>query len=448
MARAEADASVEAARELLERHDVHTVECMFADTWGIPRGKRLPTSHFLKVAAGPGFAIANVVFTWDMHGVIFPTSYVNDATGYPDLHVVPDLSTLRLAGWREGTAYCICDTVEPTTHEPFPLDGRGILRRAVERLRKVGYEPHAATELEFHLCMPDWEPFYRGAHCYSIAKGAEVEPVVSDIRRVLQASGITVEACNVEYGPAQVEVNLDHGAPVEVADASMVFKYIVKQTAIAHGLRATFMPKPYATEAGNGLHINQSLFGSDGRNAFAVADDEPPLRSLLMRRYLTGLLAHQVELQAISCPTVNAYRRVEDYSFAPTQVCWGLDNRLVAIRSIVDHGEATRLEARWASADANPYLVLAGCLAAGADGLEQELELGPMVTGDPHVDESLRRVPTSLAGAIAEFEASEFARQVYGETFVDVYLTMLRHELELFARHVTDWERDRYREVM
>ena len=167
-----------------------------------------------------------------------------------------------------------------------------------------------------------------------------------------------------------------------------------------------------------------------------------------MRRYLTGLLAHQVELQAINCPTINAYKRVEDYSFAPTQVSWGLDHRLVAVRSVVDHGEATRLEARWASADANPYLVLAGCLAAGADGLEHELELPPIVTGDPHVDESLRRLPTSLAEAVPELEGSEFARRVYGETFVDVYLTMLRHELELFGRHVTDWERERYREVM
>lgn len=447
MAVAEAETSVEAARELLERHDVHTVECMFPDTWGIPRGKRLPTSHFLKVAAGSGFAMANVAFTWDMHGVIFPTSYVNDSTGYPDLHVVPDLSTLRLAGWNEGTAYCICDTIEPT-HEPVALDGRHILRRAVERLRKAGYEPVAATELEFHLCTPDWEPFYRGAHCYSIAKGAEVEPIVGDIRRVLQASGISIEACNVEYGPAQVEVNLGHGPPLEVADATMVFKYVVKQTAVKHGVRATFMPKPYATEAGNGLHIHQSLTGSDGQNAFASGDDEPPLRSVLMRRYLTGLLAHQVELQAINCPTINAYKRVEEYSFAPTQVSWGLDNRLVAIRSVVEHGEATRLEARWASADANPYLVLAGCLSAGADGLEQDLELPPIVTGDPHVDESLRRLPTSLAEAVPELEGSEFARRVYGETFVDVYLTMLRHELELFGRHVTDWERERYREVM
>ena len=214
------------------------------------------------MAAEFGFAMANVVFTWDMHGAIFPTSYVDDASGYPDLHVVPDLSTLRLRGWNEGTAYCICDTVEPTTHEPVPLDGRLILRRAVERLRKAGYEPLRPRKLEFHLCTPDWEPALQWpALLLDRRRGPTVEPVVGDIRRVLQASGIPIEGCNVEYGPAQVEVNLGYGGAVEMADATMVFKYVVKRTALSHGLQATFMPKPFATEAGNGLHVNQSLLG-------------------------------------------------------------------------------------------------------------------------------------------------------------------------------------------
>ena len=444
----ESAVNIEAARELLEREQVHTVECMFADTWGIPRGKRLATQHFYSAAAGSGFAIANVAFTWDMHSFIFPTAFVSDETGYPDMHVVPDVSTLRIAPWTEGTAFCICDTIDPATDEATAMDGRAKLRQAVERIRGLGYEPVAATELEFHLCRADWEPLYTGVHCYSMQKGSEVEPVVSEIKRVLEASGIVVEAWNVEYGPAQVEVNLGHGSPIDIADATVVFKYVVKQIAAAHDLRATFMPKPYITDAGNGLHIHQSLRGPDGRNAFAEVDDEPPLRSKLMRRYLSGLLAHQVELQAVNCPTINAYKRVEDYSFAPTQVSWGLDHRLVGVRSVVDLGEATRLECRWASADANPYLVLAGCLSAGADGLENDLEVPPMVTGDPHIDASLTRLPTQLEEAIAAFEKSTFIRDAYGEMFADVYVVMLRHELELFARQVTEWERERYREVM
>jgi glutamine synthetase len=202
------------------------------------------------------------------------------------------------------------------------------------------------------------------------------------------------------------------------------------------------------SEAGNGLHIHQSLLDAEGRNAFAEGEDEPPLRSSLMRRYLAGLLSHQVELQPINCPTINAYKRVEDYSFAPTQVSWGLDHRLVGVRSVVDQGPASRLECRWGSADANPYFVLAGCLAAGADGLENNYELPSIVTGDPHVDASLTRLPTSLADALPGFERSQFARDLYGETFVETYLVMLRHELEQFARHVTEWEFERYREVM
>lgn len=444
----EAAVDLEPAREFLERENVDTVECIFADTWGIPRGKRLSTPHFLSSARGNGFGMANVVYTWDMHSTIFPTAFVNDATGYPDMHVKPDLSTLRLAGWREGTAYCFCDTIDPHTGDAIPFDGRAILGRAVQRMQGLGYEPVAATEVEFHLLNPDWTPFYTGVHCYSMQKGAEVEPVVSEIKRVLEASGILVESWNVEYGPAQVEVNLDHGGPVEVADAHVVLKYVVKQVAAARGLRATFMPKPYISEAGNGLHIHQSLLTADGQNAFADSDDGPPLHSKLMRRYVAGLMAHQLELQPINCPTINSYKRVEDYSFAPTQVSWGLDHRLVAVRTVVDEGPATRVECRWGSAECNAYYVMAGCLAAGADGLEHEYELPPMVSGDPHVDASLTRLPTNLYEALPAFERSAFAREVYGEAFVETYLVMLRHELQQLERYVTDWEFKRYREVM
>ena len=444
MVAADVGSDTDRVRALIEEHGIHTVECMFADTWGIPRGKRLPAKQFLK---SPGFAIANVAYTWDMHSFIFPTGFVNEAHGYPDMHAVADLSTFRVAGWREGTAFCICDTVDLETHEPVALDGRQILRRAVERVRGHGYEPTAATELEFHLCTNDWQPFYTGVHCYSMVKGAEVENVVGDIRRVLAASGIEVEACNVEYGPAQVEVNLAYGPAIEVVDNTMLFKYVVKQIAQQHGLRATFMPKPYMGEAGNGMHIHLSL-AQDGKNAFDVHDADPPVHSALMRKALAGLVAHHLELLAVMAPTVNAYKRVEDYSFAPTQVSWGLDHRLVGVRCVVEHGPATRLEARWASADANPYLVVAGCLGAATDGLERELELPPMVTGDPHADAELVRLPATLEAALPHFAESELARQIYGDVFVDTFVTMLEHEIGLFNRQVTDWENARYREVM
>ena len=441
--------SLERARDLVAEHGIDTVECVFPDVWGIPRGKRLPAGNFLKTAA-KGYAIASVSLVWDMHCFIFGTPFCPYDSGWPDMMAVPDLSTLRPVTWREGTALCVCDTIDEATHEPVAVSPRHILRRAVERVRAHGYEPLVGSEIEFHLCTPDWEPLYTGVHCYSIAKGSELEPVLRDIRVELEAFGIVVEASNAEYGPGQAEVNLAYGAPLEVADSTMIFKYVVKEIARRHGLRATFMPKPYPLEAGNGLHIHQSLRELEsGTNAFAATDlGEGPIRSSLMRRYLAGLLAHQVELTAINCPTINSYKRVEDYSFSPTCVTWGGDNRTVAVRTIAARGEASRLESRGASADSNPYLVVAGALFAGEDGLARELPLPEWTPGDAYVDETSPRIPLTLAEALRELERSSFCRDRFGDLFVDTFLAMGRHEVDTFNRQVTDWEKTRYREVM
>jgi glutamine synthetase len=441
----------ERARELIEKHGIHTVECLFADIWGTPRGKRLPAKHFLK-SPEKGFAIADVCHVWDLHSFIIDVPFRPFDSGWPDMAVIPDLETFGLAPWLEGTAFVVCDTVDERTHEPLVVDSRHQLRRAVERVRAAGYEPIVASEIEFHLCNDDWTPFYTGVHCYSLTKGAEVEPVVGDIRRKLEAFGIDVEACNVEYGPAQVEVNLAYGPALQVADNTVIFKYVVKEVTRQHGLRATFMAKPYREEAGNGLHVHQSLRDpSTGGNAFAVddlGDGAPPISSSLMRRWLTGLLAHQIELTAVNCPTINSYKRVEDYSFAPTCATWGGDNRTVAVRSIAGLGEATRLESRGAAADANPYLVIAGLLHAGTDGLGRELPLPPYTPGDAYCDTTSPRIPATLQDALVAFEQSAFYREAFGDLFVDSFVALGRHEVDLFARQVTEWERARYREVV
>lgn len=445
-----AGAGIERASEIIVEHGIDTVECLFADVYGTPRGKRLPASHFLKSAAS-GFAIADVCHVWDLHCFIIDTPFRRFSSGWPDMAVVPDLDTLRPAPWRDRTALVVCDTVDERTHEPLIVDSRHQLRRAVERVRAQGYEPIMASEIEFHLCTDDWEPLYRGVHCYSLTKGAEVEPVAGDIRRKLEAFGIEVEACNVEYGPAQVEVNLAYGPALQVADNTVIFKYVVKEVARQHGLRATFMAKPYREEAGNGLHVHQSLRDlQSGRNAFAAEDLEGDglIRSSLMRRWLTGLLAHQLELTPVNCPTVNSYKRVEDYSFAPTCVTWGGDNRTVAARAITGLGEASRLEARGAAADANPYLVLAGLLHAGLDGLARDLPLPEFTAGDAYVDTTSPRLPANLQDALDAFEQSAFYRGAFGDMFVDTFVAMGRHEVSLFAQQVTEWERDRYREVV
>jgi glutamine synthetase len=438
--------------DLCEAHNIHTVEVILVDTWGIPRGKRLPVAQFLR--AGGDFHIANVIYVWGPRCGLHESPWVWADDGFPDLHAVPDLSSFRIAGWTEGVAVVMADSFDSATGEPIVLDSRQMLKGTLAAFADLRYGVQAATELEFYLINPDGTPAFSDIHCYSILKGAEYEPVLGEIRAALAATGIDVEACNFEYGPAQVEINMRYGPALKIADETILFKYICRQIARKHGYDATFMAKPFAGQSGSGLHIHQSLVDSEGHNVFAEVDAEGPITSSIMQRYLAGLMAHHKELQAIMTPTTNGYKRVEDYSFSPTQVTWGLDNRLVGVRSIVEGGPANRLESRWAAADANPYLVLHGTLQAGLDGLQSNLPVPPMVQGDPHASDEWERLPTTLEGAMGNFVSSPFNKRVFGETFVSCYEALQANELSEYAAEVTDdktaaaWEFARYHDVI
>ena len=328
-----------------------------------------------------------------MHCFIFPTEFVNDATGYPDMLAVPGpvdpppgrlarghrVLHLRHRRRREPRAGAAPGARDPPPRgRPHPRPRLRAGRR--DRARVSSLQAGLGAGLPGGSLLLDGER-RRGGGC----RGRDP----SNARRF----GDRVEASNVEYGPAQVEVNLGHGPAHAIADGTMVFKYVVKQIAAKHGLHATFMPKPFMGEAGNGLHIHQSLRGKDGKNAFAVA-----------RRRPTGSFAAHAPLPVRSrgTPEGAAGGDVPDHQFlqagggllfAPTQVCWvsTTGSSLSARSSSTAKRRAS--SARWASADANPYLVIAGCLAAGADGLERDIELPPMVSGDPRAGRGVRAAP-------------------------------------------------------
>ena len=342
----------------------------------------------------------------------------------------------------------MCDLTDLHTHEAVPMASRAMLKRQLANFASEGMYPQLATELEFHLATANWEPLYNEIFCYSSDKATELEPIIGGIRHALLRTGIEVEASNSEYGPGQVEINLVYGPALKMADDTVLFKHIVRQVARQHGLNVTFMAKPYMNEAGNGMHVHQSLANAEGTNLFGIEDIEGPIPSSLMKRYLAGVLAHHKDLQLIATPTINGYKRLADYSFSPTQVTWGLDHRLVGVRSIVEGGAANRLEVRWAAADSNPYLVLTGCLAAGWHGLHEDLPLIDMVTSDPHADDRWERLPGTVGEAVANFEAASFNREAFGDMFVTVFSEMQRLEIASFQAHVTDWELARYRDVI
>ncbi len=419
--------------------DVDTVECCFPDTWGVFVGRRMPTAAFLR-SVEHGISWPNAPFAWNIRGDIEAVPYTNADTGFPNMHVVPDLSSLRIAAWADRTAFCLLDAFVEPGGEPHPLDSRGICRRATTALGAAGYEGWVAPELEFYLTTEDWQPLYDDHRCWSMTLGAEHEPILGEIRAALSAAGVPVESTQTEGGPGQWELNVGPAAPVEAADNAAILKYVVKVVAKRHGVRATFMPMPFQDVEGSGNHLHESL-RAKGSTANVFAEDDA-----VFGAYLGGVLDHMADLTVVTLPSVNAYKRLKDYTFAPNRVSWADDNRTVAVRIPAGGRDNRRLEIRTASSDANPYLIVAGTVAAGGDGIVRKVTPPPATEGDAYKDDMLERLPTSLGEAADRFERSAFCKDVFGDVFVETFSILCRREEAAYRSHVSDWERARYLE--
>ena len=442
---ASAPATMADCATIIEQNKIHTVECIFTDTWGMPRGKRLPVEQFL---SGAGFAISGVAFSWNFRSDVEATPWFERDMGAPDMKAVPDLQSFRIAGWEDGMATVMCDMVDGHTGEPVTMDGRGMLKKTLASFQELGYKIDMATELEFHLFNDDWTPISDQAYCYSMDRADELEAVIGGIRHALERSGIEVEASNVEYGPSQIEINLKYDNALTMVDKTILFRHIVRRVARQNNMHATFMAKPLNGGSGSGMHVHMSVTDLDGKNLFAAEDSDHAVHSDLMRKVLAGIMQHNLELQIIAQPTQNDYKRIVDYSFSPTQVCWGLDNRLVGVRCITHAGPGTRIEVRWAAADANPYLVAQGYLQAALDGIRNDYALIPQSIGDVHLDETLVRFATSMRDSLANFSSSSWALDCFGKDFVENFTVMQHNEMAAFAAWVTDWETQRYRDII
>jgi glutamine synthetase len=439
--------SIDEFRTLAAEHELHTVELAIADTQGHLRGKRIPVARFLDVVHASGCHIADAMFVFDMANDLPDNEFINMDAGYLDCHLVPDNTTGRILGHRPGYGLVLADAKDQHG-QPHPLAPRTVLAAQIERCRVAGLEPLVATEMEFYLCRPDWSPVQGHIQYSSLTDMPELEPVLAAMRRALLSAGIDVESSNAEYGPGQMEINAGPTDAMTAADNAVLFKSIVKQVAAQNGLRATFMPKPWTEQSGSGMHIHMSLT-SEGRNAFA--DSETGAPNELMRHWIGGLLGNAPALTLLGAPTSNGPKRIRPYTFCPTHVTWGLDNRTVLARCIVETGSpANRVEYRSAGADANPYLLLAGLLAAGLDGVERHADPGPVGEGDLYTNPGHHpALPVDLAGAVAAFEGSGLAATL-GDVFSRSYVSIARAEVALASEHnpdvddVNDWERSRF----
>lgn len=422
--------------------DTHTVIIALGDLCGILRGKRIHVSMW-EQAVEHGMAMANAIFVLDMTCDIWDTPYSNMDTGYPDFIAKPIPGTLRSVPWFEGTALVVCEALEEDG-SPVRVDPRHRLVLILEKAAEMGFEVKIGTELEFFLLDPETKrPVGGGTQVYGIARGSQFEHVLGPIRNLCTEFDIPIEVSNPEYAPGQFEVNVHYAAALTATDNALLFRNAVKEIAAEHGYLATFMAKPFSDAPGNGFHIHQSLW-QEGRNVFC---DGRGHLSDIGYRYLGGLQHHMAELALLGAPNPNSFRRRQPYTFCPTSTCWGGDNRTVGIRVIEGRDEAVRIEQRDASADANPYLVVAGQLAAGLRGIEDRIDPGPRVEGDAYAVEDVETIPTSVKEAVVALRGSELARDVLGDELLEILVGMAEREQAFVAAAVTDVERTRYLEA-
>ena len=377
-----------------------------------------------------------------------------------DMIAMPDPSTFAVLPWapqEEGVARLFCDIQTPE-RTPYEGDPRYILRRALARMRDLGFDAfNVGPELEYFLFKDSREPqpLDEGGYFDLTALDAG-----SDVRRdtalALEELGMKVEYSHHEGGPSQHEIDIRYADALKMADDCMTYRITVKEIAMQHGWHATFMPKPLTGENGSGMHTHLSLF-RDGRNAFFDPDDRFFL-SDVGKAFIAGQLRHAREMSAVFAQWVNSYKRLAPGYEAPVYVAWSRRNRSALVRVPLYHPgkeQATRMELRCPDPACNPYLVFALLLHAGLDGIERGYELPePMERNLYHLSPDDRRrlgieqLPETLGEAVELAAESELVLRALGEHTLDRFVEIKREEWEDYRVQVTRWELDRYLPVL
>ena len=428
---------------------IDTVIVAFPDMQGRLIGKRFQAEYFLEGAIeethGCNYLLADDIDMEPVPGY----EAANWEKGYGDFVMKPDPATLMKAAWLEGTAIILADVLDHHHHEPVPHSPRAILQGQLARLQKLGFTANFASELEFYLFDESfrsaWDKGYRDLvtagyyiQDYHVFQTTKEEPVLREMRRKLQASGIPVENSKGEWGPGQEELNVRYADALTMADRHVVLKNAIKEIAHAAGKSVTFMAKWDYGLAGSSSHIHMSL-AQKGKNAFHDPKAEHGM-SALMRSFVAGLLTYAVDVTYFLAPYINSYKRFQIGTFAPTKAIWSRDNRTAGFRLCGEGTKGVRIECRIGGADLNPYLAFAALLAAGLKGIEEKLELEPPFAGDAYLGKRLREIPKTLRGAIEALHKSKMLREALGDAVVDHYLHTAEWEQFEYDRRVTDWE--------
>ena len=452
-----ANKQLDAVMKVAEERNLRFISLQFSDIVGSVKSVQVPM-HQLEEAVE--------------HGKWFDGSSIEGFTriAESDMFLKPDLATFSPIPWEPGTngdgsklatgsARVICDVYTPNG-DPFPGDPRGVLKRQLERAKALGFTFNTGPELEFFLLRREngsVEPLPHDAAGYfdlSEDLGTEVR---KEMMNGLEDFGIKVETAHHEVATGQHEIDFQYADALRTADNAVTFKTTLKAVAAAHGLYATFMPKPFFGINGSGMHTHMSLWDEKkGRNAFADPKDPYGL-SELARSYIAGILEHARGMIAVLAPLVNSYKRLVPGFEAPVYIGWARINRSALIRiPQISAGQvnSTRIELRCPDPSSNPYLAFAAMLAAGLDGVERKLSPPePVEENLYHFDTAklssrgIRQLPGTLREAVDELSADAVIGDALGEHILERFVEAKNEEWDEYRMQVSDWEVDRYLEA-
>lgn len=446
--------SVEQLRADVESGKIDTVVVGVTDMQGRLQGKRIHAPFFLADTLAHGTEGCNYLLAVDIDmNTVQGYDVSSWETGYADMAMSVDLETLRYLPWHDGTAMVVADLLDHHK-DPISVSPRAILKKQLDRLDKAGMVAMCGTELEFIVFKDTFEEAWDKGYKdlvpanqynvdYSLTGTARVEKLLRAIRLGMDGAGMVVESVKGECNLGQHEIAFRYADALTTCDNHSIYKMGAKEIASQQGCSLTFMAK-FNEKEGSSCHIHLSFRDKAG-NA-VMAGDAGDGMSELGRNYLAGIQAHLGELSLLFAPNINSYKRFQPGTFAPTAIKWGRDNRTCALR-LVGSGLGLRVENRVPGGDANPYLAVAGMIAAGIDGIEKKSALEPIFTGNAYALET-QRVPTSLKEARDIWVNSQWVTDTFGADVQKHYAHMADTEIDAYSRAVTDWERFRSFERM
>jgi glutamine synthetase len=445
--------------KILAGKDTRKVKLAVVDIDGILRGKVISFDKFKSVAE-KGFGFCDVVFGWDANDTAYDNAaYTGWHTGYPDATAIVDIGTFREIPWENDLPFFIADFADAAANS-LPVCPRGLLKKIIAQAADAGFTPYFSQEFEWFnfinnpgaaaSTMPgSLQPLSSGMFGYSVLRASQHSAFFHDLFDLLTRFRVPIEGIHTETGPGVYEAAIVYAPALEAADRAVCFKTGVKEIAARHEVVASFMAKFSEQLPGCSGHVHQSLWGGESkRNLFFDKKNKTGI-SALMENYIAGQLYCLPFILPMFAPTVNSYKRLTEGAWAPTTITWGIDNRTTALRVLPAGDTATRLETRVVGSDANPYLAMAACLAAGLYGIRNKLALQTQATtGNGYADTKNGLLPKNLWEATQAMKTSPLAGELFGDAFVQHFTGTREWEWRQFCKVVTDWELKRYFEII